>query len=107
MSLTYQLGGDYVSPALPYYSVLLNRTPSLDLTSFEGVVIVWNTFAGPSTCKKVFKTEKKTEANTNQPSMRKDFVRNKNSTMAIKVNFPLDTVRICRTVGVGNFEILK
>lgn len=31
----------------------------------------------------------------------------KSSTVAIKVNLSLDTVRVCRTVGIGNFEILQ
>lgn len=55
-NLTNQHGGDYPS-ALPYYSVLLNRTPALDLTGFEGVVIVLHTSAGPSACEKVIKTD--------------------------------------------------
>lgn len=46
-------------------------------------------------------------ANIDQPSLNKDFEKNKNSTMAIKVNFSLDTVRICCAVGIGNFKILK
>lgn len=53
-----KLGGDNPSSVLPFCSVVLNRTPGLDLTGFEGVVVVWNTSAGPSACKKVFKTDK-------------------------------------------------
>lgn len=29
-----------------------------------------------------------------------------NTTMAVKVNLSLDTVRICCAVGIGHFEIL-
>lgn len=35
---------------LPYCSILLNRTPSLNLTGFESVIVVLNAFARPSTC---------------------------------------------------------
>lgn len=46
------------SPSLPFYSILLNGTPGLDLTGFKGVVVVLNTSASPPACEKGFETEK-------------------------------------------------
>lgn len=40
---------------LPDCGVLLNRTPSLNLTGFESVIVVLNTFARPSTCNTRFR----------------------------------------------------
>lgn len=52
----------YVSPKislcdLPDCGVLLNRTPSLNLTGFESVIVVLNTFARPSTCNTRFRAD--------------------------------------------------
>ena len=51
---------DYESPVLPYYSILLDRTPGLDLTGFEGMIVVLNTSSSPPACNKVFELEEKT-----------------------------------------------
>lgn len=45
---------DYVPLVLPYYSILLNRTPALYFTGFKSVVVVLNTSPGPSACTKGF-----------------------------------------------------
>lgn len=39
-----------ITCGLPHCSMLLDRTPSLNLTGFESVIVVLNTFARPSTC---------------------------------------------------------
>lgn len=90
--------------ALPYTTILFNRTPGLDLTGFKGEVVVLDTSAGLFACKKVFKTASK--CGKNRPTKLEQWIC-KSRTMAFEVHLVLHAVRVSRTVGILNTEMLK